>query len=71
MRESDERATVTVEEAARLLGIGRNSAFAAVQRGEIPALRIGRRVLVPRAALERLLAEPPTQQEPGEPGERQ
>lgn len=52
------RATVTVEEAARLLGIGRGSAYEAARTGEIPALRIGRRLLVPVAALEELLATP-------------
>jgi excisionase family DNA binding protein len=52
-----ERLTVTVEEAASILGIGRNSAYEAVRRGEIPVIRIGRRFLVPRAALERMLSE--------------
>lgn len=47
---------LTVAEAARRLRIGRNSAYEAVQRGELPVLRIGRRLLVPRVALERLLA---------------
>lgn len=51
----EERLTVTVEEAARMLGISRNSAFEAARRGDIPTLRIGRRLLVPKAALERLL----------------
>jgi excisionase family DNA binding protein len=50
-----ERATLTVEETAQVLGIGRNSAYEAVQRGEIPAIRIGRRLVVPWAALEALL----------------
>ncbi|MCZ7525754.1 MAG: helix-turn-helix domain-containing protein [Acidimicrobiia bacterium] len=45
-----------VEEAGRYLGLGRSAAYAAVARGEIPALRIGRRVVVPTAALRRLLA---------------
>jgi excisionase family DNA binding protein len=48
--------TLSVPEAARLLGIGRNTAYEAIRRGEIPALRIGRRLLVPRAALGRLLS---------------
>jgi excisionase family DNA binding protein len=58
-----ERLTLTVEEAAATLGISRAFAYAAVQRGEIPSIRIGRRVLVPRAALERMLEvgyPPPT-----------
>ncbi len=53
---SDDRHTYTVEEAARILGIGRNSAYEAIHRGEIPAIRIGRRVVVPRKALDDLLA---------------
>lgn len=69
--ESDSgRAVVTVEEAGRILGIGRSSAFAAVHRGEIPVLRIGRRILVPRAALERMLAEPPAAAPEADAGER-
>jgi len=50
--------TLTVEEAAELLGIGRSVAYRAVQTGEIPAIRIGRRLLVPRARLLELLGEP-------------
>jgi excisionase family DNA binding protein len=49
--------TLTVAEAARALGIGRNTAYAAAQRGDIPTIRVGRRILVPRAGLERLLCE--------------
>jgi len=51
-----QRATLTVDEAALRLGIGRNAAYDAVKRGEIPSIRIGRRLLVPVAALERMLA---------------
>jgi excisionase family DNA binding protein len=47
--------TLTVPEAAGLLGISRMSAYTAVREGTIPSLKIGRRVLVPRAALDRLL----------------
>ncbi len=55
---SSERMTFTVEEAAKMLGIGRGLAYEAVRRGEIPTVRIGRRLLVSRSALERLLADP-------------
>lgn len=51
-----QRKTLTVEEAARHLGIGRNTAYEAVRRGEIPTIKIGRRLLVPAAALDRMLA---------------
>jgi excisionase family DNA binding protein len=50
-----ERATLTVEEAGRLLGVGRQAAYEGVRTGAIPALRIGRRLVVPRPALDRLL----------------
>lgn len=53
---ADGRATLTVEEAGRRLGISRNHAYDAVKTGEIPAIRIGRRWLVPKVALERKLA---------------
>lgn len=57
MTERDEgRHTYTVDEAAERLGIGRNAAYEAIKRGELPALRIGRRLVVPRAALDRLLS---------------
>jgi excisionase family DNA binding protein len=45
----------TINEAARMLGISRGSAYEAAKRGEIPTIRIGRRLLVPLAALERML----------------
>ena len=51
-----QRRTVTVEEAATILGVGRNKAYEAARSGEIPTIRIGKRLLVPLAALERLLA---------------
>ena len=54
----DERLTLTIEETAKLLGIGRQLAYDKVKTGEIPVLKVGRRLLVPRAALEKLLAEP-------------
>ncbi len=48
---------VTVTEAAQQLGIGRNLAYDAIRRGEIPSIRVGKRLLVPVTALERMLAE--------------
>ena len=49
------RLTVTVPEAAGLLGVGVSSAWDAVWSGQIRSFRIGRRVLVPRAEIDRLL----------------
>ncbi len=50
-----ERLTVTVEEAAALLGISRAFAYLLVARNELPSLKLGRRVVIPRRALDRLL----------------
>ena len=41
------RATITVTEAAQLLGIGRTAAYAAARRGELPTRRLGDRLVVP------------------------
>ncbi len=50
-----ERRTLTVTEAARTLGISRAAAYAAARSGAIPTIAIGRRIVVPVPALERLL----------------
>lgn len=55
MSEKSERRTIDVPEAGRILGLSRNAAYDAAARGEIPTIRIGKRLLVPKAALERLL----------------
>ena len=47
-RERSSALTLTVEEAATYLGISRNSAYEAVRRGEIPNIRIGGRIVIPR-----------------------
>ena len=52
-----ERKTVTVKEAATLLGIGRDTAYAAVRDGTLPSIRLGKRLVIPIAALNKLLAE--------------
>ena len=54
----EDKLTLSVEETAKLLGIGRNLCYNRVKTGEIPAIKIGRRLLVPRSALEKLLADP-------------
>ena len=50
-----ERLTLTVEEAAKVLGISRAFAYESVRRQDLPSVRIGRRILIPKSALERLL----------------
>jgi len=52
-----ERLLLTVEEAARLLNIGRNTCYELIRRGELPAVRLGERIIrVPRFGLEAWLA---------------
>ena len=51
----NDRLTLTVEETAKLLGIGRQLAYEKVKTREIPVIKMGRRLLVPRRALEKLL----------------
>ena len=50
-----ERLTLTVDEAAALLGVHRLTVYAAVKAGDIPSIRIGNRILIPRARLEDML----------------
>jgi len=49
------RQTVSVEEAAEMLGISKNQAYKAVREGEIPVIRLGKRLVVPLAAFNRML----------------
>ncbi len=45
---------LSVPVAARLLGVGTTLCWEMVHTGELPSVRLGRRVLIPRAAVERL-----------------
>ena len=54
-----EPAVLTVRETARYLKLNRNSVYEGIRRGQVPAIRVGRRLLVPKAALDRLLEEGP------------
>jgi excisionase family DNA binding protein len=57
---SSVRLVYTVGEAAALLGLGRSTAYDLVARGELRAVRLGRRLFVPRPVLAELLGcEPP------------
>lgn len=55
MTDTDNRRTLTVEEAAGLLGISRGLAYALVSRGDIPSVRLGRRIVIPRPAVDTML----------------
>jgi excisionase family DNA binding protein len=60
---NNDRLTLTVEEAAEVLGISRTLAYELVRRGALPSLRLGRRLVVPRAGLLALLRPPTTNDE--------
>jgi hypothetical protein len=50
-----QRLVYSVPEAGRLLGLGRNAAYAAAQRGDLPTIRIGKLLLVPKVLLHRMV----------------
>ena len=53
--DTPERLTYTVKEVAQALGISKEAVWDRVWDGTIPSVRVGRRVLVPRRALERFV----------------
>lgn len=55
----EEQPTLTVDEARPFYGLSRGAMFAAVKRGEIPSIRVGRRILLPTAAVRRQLQVDP------------
>ena len=54
---SDERLTYSIPEVAKLLGINTITAYYLAKREDFPAIRIGRRIVVPKAGLERWLEQ--------------
>lgn len=55
-----ERKTMTVEEFAYTVGIGKNNAYQLVREGRIPSVRLGRRLVIPANAFELMLEQKPT-----------
>lgn len=51
IRMEEQALVITVEEAAVLLGISRGLAYELVRRGDVPSIRLGRRLVVPRRRL--------------------
>jgi excisionase family DNA binding protein len=49
------RRTYRIEEVAKLLGVGRNAAYEAARRGDFPTLKIGKRLVAPKAPIDRML----------------
>jgi excisionase family DNA binding protein len=54
---SPETLVYDVPEAGRILGLNRNKAYAAAAAGEIPTIRFGKLLRVPKAAVDRLISE--------------
>ncbi|MFC1938085.1 excisionase family DNA-binding protein [Chloroflexota bacterium] len=52
---NEEVLAISVSEASRRLGLSRHLTYEAIRQGKIPSTRIGRRILIPLAALEKLL----------------
>lgn len=52
-----ETLTISVEEAGRMLGIGRSCVYEMARTGALPVIRCGRKLRVPRAVLRRMLGE--------------
>jgi excisionase family DNA binding protein len=48
---------MTVPEAAKLLRISRNHCYELVKRGVVPSIRLGKKIVIPRIALDKKLAE--------------
>ena len=53
-----EKLTYSVDETSKLLGISRPLTYAMVHMGRLPGIRLGRRILIPRKAVERMLEFP-------------
>jgi len=49
------RLCITVPEAAEMLGISRNFAYELVKQKQLPVVKFGKRLLIPRIALEKML----------------
>jgi excisionase family DNA binding protein len=52
-----DRKTLSIPEAGKVLGIGRSAAYEAARTGQLPIIQIGQHMLVPIAALERMLEQ--------------
>jgi excisionase family DNA binding protein len=55
MKPNPQCLTISIEEAGKLLGYSRNSAYEAAKNGELPVIQLGHKMRVPRIAIERML----------------
>lgn len=49
--------TLSIRQAAKILGVSKNVLYAAMRRGEIPFIKVGGRVVIAKALVEKLLAD--------------
>lgn len=54
---SPSRAVMTVPEAGKILGLGRNASYEAARRGDIPVIKLGKLLRVPVVAFDRMLEQ--------------
>lgn len=58
---SEKKLAYSVMETASMLGIGKTLAYELVRKGKIPSIKLGRRIIIPRMAIENLLYNRHTQ----------
>ena len=54
--EEEQRRVFTIPEVARIFGINRNLAYELARTGQFPILRLGKRIVVPKIALDQMLS---------------
>ena len=52
---ADAKLVLTVPEAGKLLGVSRNGAYELAARGELPVIKMGKRLFVPTRGIDTLL----------------
>lgn len=57
---SDERLVLSIKECQEKLGLSRSLVYELARTGKLPVIKCGRRILVPKKALEEMLANPKT-----------
>ena len=57
MENNSERLTYNVVEASRILGLSKNATYQGVLRNEIPHIKVGKRILIPRIAILKMMSE--------------
>jgi len=61
-----EKEVVSIKEAAVLFGLGNDAVYRAAKSGQIPTIKVGGRILIPKAVMLRLLADPGLREAPVE-----